>query len=239
MAVAFACFSGRAGPLSALILVIIGTIFYELNRQIISKLAVDYGGSMSIFCFGGFMGSAASLILYFSGQRYIINKHKEYTSSKMNATIAMIGAAFCWVFFPFLSIDIPVDLFIGNFAGVNTIYSVSSCVLTTIGLNLVFYGHMKIRDMLYSPIAGGVIIGSSSVLIYNPMASILLGLIAAFSQCLFNFIDRKMVTRPIFSNNGFFLFAIQGLFGGLASAVMRAISMTSTTVNFNTLTSPY
>jgi hypothetical protein len=76
MAVAFACFSGRAGPLSALILVIIGTVFYELNRQIISNISVDYGGSMSIFCFGGFLGSAASLVLYFSGQRYIIKNHQ-------------------------------------------------------------------------------------------------------------------------------------------------------------------
>jgi hypothetical protein len=93
--------------------------------------------------------------------------------------------------------------------------------------------------LLYSPIAGGVIIGSSSILIYNPMAAILLGIIAGSSQCLFNLIDKKMVARPIFSNNGFFLFAIQGLFGGLAAAVMRAISLTSTVANYSSLVSPY
>lgn len=44
---------------------IVGTVVYELNRQIVIRNALDFGGSMSIFCWGGVYGSVVSLILYF------------------------------------------------------------------------------------------------------------------------------------------------------------------------------
>jgi hypothetical protein len=67
--VAFAAIMGKAGPLEALIMTIIGVVFYELNRQIISLLSVDFGGSMGIFCFGGFFGGVVALMLKFCKQK--------------------------------------------------------------------------------------------------------------------------------------------------------------------------
>jgi hypothetical protein len=46
--------------------VIFGTITYELNRQILTLFSVNVGGSATIFEFGGFLGAAASLVLYFT-----------------------------------------------------------------------------------------------------------------------------------------------------------------------------
>jgi hypothetical protein len=64
-AVAFAGIMGRGGLLPALIVTVLGTISYEINRQLISKYCLDFGGSIGIFCWGGVYGSVVSLIMYF------------------------------------------------------------------------------------------------------------------------------------------------------------------------------
>lgn len=53
------------------------------------------------------------------------------------------------------------------------------------------------------------------------------GLFAGILQGIFNKIERKLGNNPFWSNGVFFLFAIQGLLGGLFSSVIRAINITS------------
>ena len=71
LSIAFAAIGGRGGPLEALIIVVFGTVTYELNRQILSLFSVNQGGSATIFEFGGFLGATISVILYFC-------RHKQY-----------------------------------------------------------------------------------------------------------------------------------------------------------------
>jgi hypothetical protein len=47
----------------------IGGFLYELNRQIISTVMYDVGGSTTIFMFGGIMGSIVALILSLTKQK--------------------------------------------------------------------------------------------------------------------------------------------------------------------------
>ena len=75
-------------------MVIPGTIAYEFNRQLISRLSVDVGGSMSIFAFGGFFGAGIALILYAIRQKQLISEHPNYISNKFNAALAAIGSVF-------------------------------------------------------------------------------------------------------------------------------------------------
>jgi hypothetical protein len=63
MSIAFAAIGGRGGPLEALIIIIVGVITFELNRQIISLFSVDVGGSMTVFEFGGFYGTTIAVLL--------------------------------------------------------------------------------------------------------------------------------------------------------------------------------
>jgi len=72
LVIAFNAIGGRGGPLEAIIIVIFGTVTYELNRQILSRFSVNQGGSATIFEFGGFMGLAISLILYCTKHNTII-----------------------------------------------------------------------------------------------------------------------------------------------------------------------
>ena len=222
----FAAVGGRAGPLEGVLIVIIGTIFYELNRQILTLFSVDHGGSMTIFEFGGVAGSIVSILLTLTTQKNIIGFNSYYTSKKHVATITMIGTTFIWLFLPVLNTDIPSSLFIYSNAGISTLYSTCACLATVMGITLTLEGKLSYRDMITAPIAGGIIIGSSASYIYNPLESFMLGILAAIVQILFNRLEQKKSGKPLWCNGVLSLFAVQGFLGGLFSAVMRAIHRT-------------
>ena len=186
MSIIFAAIGGRGGPLEAIIIAIFGTIGYEVNRQILTLFSVNIGGSTTIFEFGGFAGAILAILLGVTRHKDLLQSHPHYASYKLNATLALVGAAFTWVFFPVLNMDIPGTLFIYTNAGISTVLSVSASVLAAVGFSLVLNGKMEFRDIITSPIAGGVIVGCSSTYIYNPLQSLLLGSGAGILQVLFN-----------------------------------------------------
>jgi hypothetical protein len=224
MSIIFAAIGGRAGPLEAFIISAIGTILYELNRQILILFSVSIGGSTTIFEFAGFAGTVVAVLLAWTKQSQMLQSHPNYVSHKFNATLALVGAAFIWVFFPVLNMDIPGTLFIYTNAGISTLFSISAAVVAAIGFSLLLNGKLEFRDIITAPIAGGVIVGCSSTYIYNPLESLLLGSGAGILQVLFNIAEKKMGNKPLWSNGVFFLFAVQGFLGGIFSAVIRAIN---------------
>lgn len=105
--IAFSAVVGRAGPLEILFFVLLGGGLYELNRQIIVQVNYDIGGSITIFMFGGLMGTVSALLLAYTRQKDDLNPRVNYTSSRFNSTISMIGSAFFWVFYPCIMLDVP------------------------------------------------------------------------------------------------------------------------------------
>jgi hypothetical protein len=65
--------------------------------------------------------------------------------------------------------NLPQNLFIVTNGGISTFYCISSAVVTSIGFSLFINGKLYYRDLITGTIAGGVIVGSSSIYIYNPM----------------------------------------------------------------------
>lgn len=63
VAIAFSSILGRAGHLECYLTAVLGTIGFELNRQVNVNLSVDGFGTYSIFTFGGFMGLGMGLLL--------------------------------------------------------------------------------------------------------------------------------------------------------------------------------
>ncbi len=61
--IAFSAVVGRAGPLEILMFVLFGGLLYELNRQLIAIVNYDIGGSITIFMFGGIMGTVVAIML--------------------------------------------------------------------------------------------------------------------------------------------------------------------------------
>ena len=184
-----------------------------------------------------------AIILYCLRQKALVSEHPNFRSYKFNAVLAGIGGIFCWVFFPFLAMDGRASFFSPYLGGINTVYGISACVITTAGLDAVIFGRARIRDIIYSPIAGGIMVATSSSMITNPLSAILLGIFAAVCLVIFNMIDQKFSGNPIFSkifsNNAALLFGAMGFLGGLAGSVFRAISAEPQGFDFALQNKPY
>lgn len=150
----------------------------------------DIGGSTTIFMFGGIMGTIVSLILSLTKQKDQIEGIYNYTSSRFNITLSLLGSAFFWVFFPTIFLDLPYITPQGPFMGANAMisayYAISTCVVTSIALSALIHGRIRIKDLMYAPFAGAAIIATSAVHILNPVSAIILGMIAGLLQPLFN-----------------------------------------------------
>jgi hypothetical protein len=226
LSIAFAAIAGRAGYLEAFIIAVVGTVGYQLNAQLVSRVALDVGGSMTVFLYGGVVGTIVALLLSYKQGNDII-AHPEYTASKLSRVLSLIGSLFCWVFFPAFNMDISPQLYLQTNAGLSTIICISASVTTMVGLSLTIDQKIEIRNLITAPIAGGVIIGSSSIFIYNPLGALMMGSLGAGLQFIFNKLEVELGLQPRWSNGVCFLFAVQGFIGGLASAVHRAIDKTS------------
>ena len=83
--------------------------------------------------------------------------------------MSLFGSALIFVFFPLLSMDVPASLFIFSNAAISTYFCMASTVMVVIAFDLIVDGRLSFRDIIMAPIAGGVIVSSSSVYIYNPL----------------------------------------------------------------------
>jgi len=61
--IGFSAILGRAGPLEAFLISALGTVGYTLCKHVINYLFFDYGGSYTVFVFGGFMSLMIGLFL--------------------------------------------------------------------------------------------------------------------------------------------------------------------------------
>ena len=212
-----------------------------MNSELVSRFAVDYGGTMRVFLFGGSMGTIMAIILS-CRQGEDFYAHKQYTSNKFSRTLALIGTAICWIFFPLFNMDISPQLFISSHAGISTFLCISSSVITMIAVCMVVEQRIELRCLITSVIAGGVIVGSSSSNIYSPLGAFILGIIAAILQYIFVRVEIECFgMKPYVSNGVFFLFVVHGFIGSLFSSVFRAINQTSGTFanDYNSLSSEF
>jgi len=226
LSIAFAGIAGRAGYLEAFLIATIGTFFHQLNAGLVARYAVDFGGTMGVFIFGGTMGTVMALLLCFKHKNQFY-AHPEYTSNKMSRTLALLGGAFCWLLFPILNMDLSPDLFIFSNGPISTFICISSSVVTMVGICFMVEQRIELRCFITSIIAGGVVIGASSTNIYNPLGALFMGFLAAILQYIFIRIEVHTGMKPLWSNGILFLFVVQGVIGGFASAVFRAINITS------------
>lgn len=145
--------------------------------------------------FGGIQGTIAALLLAYTRQKEDLVQRENYTSSRFNTTMAVIGSAFFWVFYPTIFLDVP---FMGFFAQANTTpflsqngmisayWAISSAVVTSLAMSAIINGKIRIKDLIYGTFAGAAIIGTSAVHIFSPVAAVLLGIIAGLLQPFFN-----------------------------------------------------
>lgn len=110
--------------------------------------------------------------------------------------MAFLGSAFFWVFYPTIFLDVPnyfspnnstnTPPFLEQNGMINAYWAISACVVTSLAMSAVINGRIRMKDLMYGTFAGAAIIGTSAPHIFNPIAAILLGMIAGLLQPLFN-----------------------------------------------------
>lgn len=69
---------------------------------------------------------------------------------------------------------------------INAYWAISASVVTSLAMSAVGHGRIRIKDLMYGTFAGAAMIGTSAPHIFNPVAAILLGMIAGLLQPIFN-----------------------------------------------------
>ena len=107
----------------------------------------------------------------------------------------------------------------------------------TIILSCIVYGKLDFKEVIYSPIVGGVVIGSSSAVINNVLGSLILGSAAALVFMLLMSLFKKLRWHFVVENYVHVLFALMGTGGGLISPLF--VSEAHNNNGFNTLLQNY
>jgi hypothetical protein len=145
--------------------------------------------------FGGIMGTVIAFFLALTKQKTDLERRENYTSSRFNSTIAILGAAFFWAFYPCIFLDVPqigsIDAantapFLAQNGMINAYFGISASVVTSLAMSGIIHRRIRIKDLMYGVFAGAALVGTSAPLMFNVVQSMILGMIAGLLQPLFN-----------------------------------------------------
>lgn len=199
--IAFSAILGRAGPLEAFFIAIFGTIGYELNRVVCENVYFDYGGTYTVFVYGGFMSLIIGLLLRArENDEKTTERNIKYTGNLFSGAISIFGACMLFAVFPIITAD-PDRPWRLNGVEVPTIrstssaqaffnvplsvwYSMSASMLLGLAFST-FINHKVVpRDFLNCLIAGGVAACSAGYYFTNPVWAMVLGSTCGIVQSL-------------------------------------------------------
>lgn len=101
----------------------------------------------------------------------------------------MIGAIIIWIFFPILAMDQGMEFADGSSGAIYYMaysiwYAISAGITANIGLSLIVYNRIMLRDMIYTIIGAGIASASASYYITNPVYSMLIGIVSGAIQII-------------------------------------------------------
>lgn len=104
-------------------------------------------------------------------------------------------------------------------------YTISATVLVAAGGSILVNGKLIARDMINGVVAGGVCSLTASYYLTNPVWSQCLGAAAGFLQMFGqSFVETRWAkSRPIIATYSFTVFGLQGLLGGIWSAIFARV----------------
>lgn len=150
--------------------------------------------------------------------------------------MALLGTIFTWIFFPILTLDYSSGIGVHtSYTGAYTVmYALAAATVSSYATSVLINNGLLIRDIVYGPVAGGVISSSASFYVTNPVYGILIGMIGGIVQVIvMNTVEKKVArTKSIWNTFSFTLFGVQGLLGGVFAAAWNAISRGTATNGF-------
>lgn len=108
-------------------------------------------------------------------------------------------------------------------------YSLCAATIASFIWSSVFNGHLVVRDVIFGPVAGGVIAGTASLYVVNPVYAMVMGFTGGSIQVIGQNLIEKYWTRnkyQIVNSTSFILFGVQGLLGSAFASGWNAIIWT-------------
>ena len=223
MFVTLGCCVGRVGPLECLLMCVFHEIGFTYNEVIcIEKIhAYDVGGSMVIHAFGAYSGLAFSLI--FSS---ISRPNSKPASNYFSNVFAFIGTLFLWMFWPSFNFGaFAKTAFTKSQIIINTILSLTGSCLSTFAVSAFLKDKFTMEYLLNATLAGGVIIGAAAGITTSLGAAMFIGFFGGVVSTLgFRYLTPYLQEKiGLFDTCGVHnLHGIQGLLGGIISAIVAA-----------------
>ena len=199
-------------------------IGYTLNEHLVYlKIGmIDAGGSSVIHTYGAYFGLTTCLVLS--------SKIKPCTNFKMSYLsniFGFIGTLFLWLYWPSFNFGITaMNTFEQNQIVVNTYLALTGSVLGTFIISTIAFGRgLEMESILNATLAGVVVIGAPSSVVYRPGVAILIG----FTTGIISTISFHKLTPKLLQCIGLYdtcrihnLHGIPGLLGGIWSAIIVA-----------------
>eukprot|EP01127_Copromyxa_protea_P000125 TRINITY_DN10126_c0_g1_i1.p1 TRINITY_DN10126_c0_g1~~TRINITY_DN10126_c0_g1_i1.p1 ORF type:complete len:511 (-),score=129.31 TRINITY_DN10126_c0_g1_i1:46-1533(-) len=177
--VTFSAVLGKLSPLQYLVMAFFEVIFIATNQFIGEKelWASDAGGSMFIHTFGCYFGLALTWALFFRNRTTDPFNHPNNYTSYNSDTFAMIGTLFLWMFWPSFNAAMTSGS-AQHRAVINTLVCITASCGMTFALSTLFRGKFGMPEIQNSTLAGGVAMGTASIMMIHPWAAILIGMVA-------------------------------------------------------------
>jgi ammonium transporter Rh len=220
--ISFGAVIGRASPLQLVIMGILQSFFYAVNKVVLVFgvfKAEDVGGTLTIHLFGAYFGIAVARA--FAKPKPISDKNN--SSSQVSDVLSLIGTTVLWIYWPsFVGATVTASPEQMQLCILHTVLAlVGSTIATFILLHVI---HDKFDPVLVanSTLAGGVAVGASARLEMTPGGALLLGLMAGLVSVFgYEFVSPLFARKlKIYDTCGVHnLHGLPAILGGLASAV--------------------
>jgi ammonium transporter Rh len=190
--ISFGGIIGVVSPCQLTIMVVLESIFYSMNKQLIlmpphaALPIVDCGGTIIIHMFGAYFGLAVAAVLGNPNRKQLDPREKNSMSSDITS---LLGTVIQWVFWPsFVASPLQGqgDQRSENMALTNTIIALCASTVVTFIFSALFSGDRRLRpvDIQNATLAGGVAIGATANLAIRPGIAMLIGTIAGIVSSL-------------------------------------------------------
>lgn len=154
----------------------------------------------------------------------------------MNMNYALIGTLFIWVLLPVLnSVNAITTISATNrtlsspyvsAAAINTWFALSAGTWATFCTSILLHRKVSVHDLVFGGFSGGIAFGASSNLVWNPVAPIVVGVLAGvISTFLLTYLQKHMNRGGVLDSSGVVgTFMFSGFQGGLWAAVFMTFS---------------
>lgn len=107
------------------------------------------------------------------------SKNSYYRSYFFSSSLSLFGSLIILALFPFLSFDVektnPFNKFYLNTGALSVLLGMAAALAGSFCITVLINGEIIIRDIVHAPIAGGIVVGSASFFITNPVYAIVAG----------------------------------------------------------------